>query len=186
MALLQHVDAIIPYSPVQSVFLRRHVSTSLFQLTLAWKQLASNARDYDFLPVYGRAGHLDWDFVYNLKNGFSDQIVCLCHPSEYALCKKMFPGRTEYIFTPLPHAEYLQFFQEANRVIIPMQSTLGFGVTREILGQTKYLARINWALQFQKPLLMPADIPKALLPDSPDSQILEFKAIEEYLKAIHS
>jgi len=186
IAVLQHLDAIIPYSPAQSAFLNQHLYAATFTLSVAWNQSVSVPSDYDFLPVYGRSHQLDQAFIDRIEMEFAEKILCLCHPNEHNLCKKTFPDRTKFIFTPLPHTEYLQFFQQARRIIIPMQSTLSFGLTREILGKTKYLARIHWALQFQKPLLMPADIPEALLPDSPDGQIVEFEAIEEYLEGIKS
>lgn len=83
---------------------------------------------------------------------------------------------------PLPHLEYVDFFQNAARIILPLHRELFFGLSREIIGQTKFLSRIHWALQFQKPLLMPAGIKRADIPDSPQTQCRQFDDLIEFLK----
>jgi len=180
--IIRFSDVFIPFSSTQATFMCENFDKPVQSLSIIWKQEEGICGDYDFIPIYGRTPDIDWDFFQGLKNTLGDQIICLCHRNEYETCKKMFPSRTEYVFSPIPHLDYVRWFQEAKRIIIPFKKKVSFGLSREILGSTKYLWRIYWALQFDKTLLMPEDIIRPEIPKSSSIQIRQFREIMSFLE----
>lgn len=181
--IIQYTDTFISFSSVQMGFMSENIAKPIHSLSVVWKHEGNTSGGYDFIPIYGRMGDVDWGFFHDIKNDFSGQMVCLCQREEHQACKKVFPSHTKYIFTPLPHNDYIKWFQNARRVIIPLKKQLNFGLSREVLGTTKYLWRIYWALQFDNALLMPDDIARPEIPGSPTVQIREFELIVDFLQA---
>ena len=180
--IIRYIDTFIPFSPVQNDFMLNHLDKPIHPFSVAWRQSVLTSRDYDFIPIYGRMQNVDWNYFEKVRSRFAEQLVCLCEPDEYEACKQVFPGRTQYIFTPLPHLDYIKWYKEAKRIIIPFKKKVSFGLSREVLGSTKYLWRIYWALQFDKSLLMSDDIIRPEIPESPSLQIPQFEEIIRFLE----
>lgn len=179
--ILNCVEVVIPYSPLQSAFIQKHHPGPTRELSFHHTQSPQQSRDYDFLPIYKKVHQLDLAYLQSVIPQFHKEVLCLCLSEEVSICRKILPERVQYIEGPISHIEYWRLFEQAGRVILPLQQQMTFGVVNEILGQTKYLARIYTALSFQKPLLMPGEIPQEKLPDSSQTLIEQYRAVVEYL-----
>jgi len=156
--ILSHTDILLPYSPLQTPFLKEHYPSAVMEWPIIYKKASNSIGAYDLIPIYGKVAHLDNYYIKQIQSNLHPHQICLCQPHEKKTLQKYFP-HSEYIFTPLSHATYIDLFKKAGRVIFPFRQEMVFGVVREILGKTKYLARIYTALMYNKTVLMPPSIP---------------------------
>lgn len=180
--ILQHIQLIIPYSPLQTPFIQKHSSVPVYPLPFPTSKSSVPGEGYDFFPLYGKVNQLDTAFFQHILSELSPAQVCLCRADEKERIEKYLP-KCHFIFSSVSHAQYMDLFRKARRVIVPLKLETSFGVVRELLGVTKVLTRMNSALMFNKPLLLPPAIPSPP-PSPPVEELVEaFDALVSYFRS---
>jgi len=177
--LLSSLKATFHYSPNFALVENPIRNCRHFTLPLFYKQTASRG-SYDLLPVYGYLPHIDWTFLEDIS--WSDSVFVICSQAEENTVRSYLPTQCIFKTTPLPYDDYQRLFQEAGRVIVPFTKDIPFGLVYETLEQTKSLARIHLAKQFEAPLLLPPDIPLPPAPPSETEFIAAFQELVAFLK----
>jgi|SRR6056297_537970 len=179
--ILSEVKALIPHSSLQIPFLRTYYKGPIMDVPLLCKSQPIDIGNYDFIPVYRKTTYINIDYIQKIQGDLNPHSICLCLESEKKIMQQLLP-QCEFMIGPVSHQTYIDLFKNARRVVFPFHREMNFGIVRELLGETKYLARIYTALMYDKPVLLPPDIPLPPAPPSETDFIAAFQELVAFLK----
>jgi hypothetical protein len=182
--ILSQVKVLIPYSSLQIPFLRKYYLGPIVHLPIIFKKPSSETGTYDFIAVYGKVSQIDLVYLKQIRADLNQHHICLCLADEKKTIQRYLPN-CKYIIGPVSHKTYIDLFKKARRVIFPFRREMVFGVVREVLGETKYLARIYTALMYNKPVLFPSPISLPELPKNAEPLEQSFQELVAFLENSH-